>query len=481
MSPDGPGGAGRPRVVVVGGGVSGLTAALRLAERGVRVEVREAAAQPGGILRRAEVGGLVLDTGAESFLARRPEGVALAREVGLGDDVVHPRTTRARVLTPDGPRPLPGGTLMGVPGTGEAVRGVLGPAEVRRVEQEEELPAPAVSEDLSVAEYVAARVGPAVVDRLVEPLLGGVYAGHAARLSLQATVPALWTHARAGGSLLAAVRAAAGRTAPGATPAPVFGGIRGGVARLAEALAGALAARDVEVRTATPVRSLRRVEGGWVVDGDRVDGVLLAVPAPVAARLLTGAVPSAAQALAEVETASVVVVAFTVPAADLRGWEDASGLLVPPALGRAAGRRVKAVTLSSHKWGWVGEQAPDRRVLRVSLGRAGETDVPGWDDDRLRERALQDARALLGARLDPDDALVQRWPDALPQYAVGHLDRVQRVRAAAGAAGRIALAGSFADGVGVPACVATAARAVEELLPQLLRPDAPLDGREHLR
>ena len=448
------------RVLVVGGGVSGLTAAWQLAQRpGTDVEVLEAADRVGGVLQTARVGGVLLDLGAESMLARRPEAVDLVHRAGLGADLVHPATVRASVRAGGRSHPLPPGTLMGVPGSAAAVEGLLAPADVERVRAEEELPAPALTDDVSVGRYVADRVGPAVVDHLVEPLLGGVYAGHAHDLSLQATVPALWAHARRGGSLLAAVRAAAATRPAGG--GPVFAGLRGGVARLPQALAAGLA-----VRTGTPVGGLRRTPDGWAVETpagtEHADAVVLAVPAPVAARLLAAAVPAAAAELRAVRTASMVIAAFAVPAAELAGLEG-SGILVPPVEGAAEGLHVKALTLSANKWDWVAEQSPDVRVLRVSLGRAGETQALTADDADVVRWATADAGRLLGRELHPLDSVVVRWSDGLPQYAVGHLARVERLRAAVASAGRLAVCGSVLDGVGIPACVAAATRAAAEV------------------
>ncbi|MGI4896685.1 MAG: protoporphyrinogen oxidase, partial [Janthinobacterium lividum] len=267
---------GSARVVVVGGGISGLSAAWRLIEADptLEVEVLEAGPRCGGVLQRAEVGGLALDLGAESMLARRPEALDLLREVGLAEDLVHPATARAALRVRGQLHPLPTGTLMGVPGSAAQVEGLLAAPDVERVRAEEGLEAPPLTHDVSVAEYVSARVGSAVVDRLVEPLLGGVYAGHATRLSLQATVPALWSHARRGGSLLAAVRAAA--AARPADTAPVFAGIRGGIARLPDALVAQLTARGVTIVTGSAVTAVERRApdglgdpGGWVVDTAR--------------------------------------------------------------------------------------------------------------------------------------------------------------------------------------------------------------------
>ncbi|NIZ89771.1 protoporphyrinogen oxidase [Kineococcus rubinsiae] len=456
-----------PLVVVVGGGVSGLSAAWRLASAGVRVQVLEASPRLGGVLDRVEVGGVVVDTGAESVLARRPEAVELVRAVGLGEDLVHPETARASVRTEGALRPLPTGTVMGVPGSAAAVEGLLAPADVERVAAEPGLPAPPLDADVSVGDYVASRVGRAVVDRLVEPLLGGVYAGHAARLSLQATVPALWKHARAGGSLLEAVSAAAAR--PAATT-PVFAGIRGGVSRLPEALAAAVEARGGTLRRSAPVTALTRTATGWRLQtpdgGVDADAVVLAVPAPVAARLLRGPVPAAATELAGVETASMVIAALAVPTGQLAGLAG-SGVLVPPVVGRAEGLQVKALTLSANKWAWVAAQDPDVRVVRVSLGRARETAVLERDDADVLATAAADASLLLGRPLTAVAGSVTRWVDGLPQYAVGHVDRVARVRAAVAEAGALAVCGSVLDGVGVPACIAAADRAAADVLAAL--------------
>lgn len=447
----------RPRATVVGAGISGLVAALELAPTH-DVTVLEAGPVPGGVLQRRTVGGITLDLGAESMLARRPEGVDLATSLGL--PLVHPATTRAAVATPTGLAPLPTGTVMGVPRDAASLEGFLPAADVERVRSETTRPAAPLEHDVTVASYVAERVGPAVVDRLVEPLLGGVYAGHAARLSLQATVPALWNAARAGGSLLqhlGPVPAAAG---------PVFAGLDGGLAVLPQVLAGHLHRHGVTIRTGTAVHRVRRSPDGWLVDGTPTDAVVLAVPAPVAARLLREAVPAAAAELADVETASMVITALAVPAHELAGLQG-SGVLVPPVVAAADGLRVKALTLSGNKWDWVGEQPGDHReelaVLRVSLGRAGEGEALQAEDRDVLRWATRDASALLGRALHPVDHAVVRWVDALPQYAVGHVQKVARIRAAVAGVPGLALCGSVLDGVGVPACIAAARRAASDV------------------
>ncbi len=207
----------RPHVVVVGGGIAGLAAALGVLDGlpTAEVTVLEGSDRLGGKLRLEPVAGHLVDVGAESLLAVRPEAVALAARVGAGDDVVAPSTTSAAVWSRGALRPLPRATLMGVPTDPDSARGVLADDEVERLRAEQEWPGGALQEDVAVGKYVATRLGQAVVDRLVEPLLGGVYAGHASRLSLRATLPTLWERATRGETLLAA---------PASGPATLEGG-----------------------------------------------------------------------------------------------------------------------------------------------------------------------------------------------------------------------------------------------------------------
>jgi oxygen-dependent protoporphyrinogen oxidase len=311
-----------------------------------------------------------------------------------------------------------------------------------------------------------------VVDRLVEPLLGGVYAGHADRLSLRATVPALWPVAASGESVVhAAAQRAGGGTAAGG---PVFAGVRGGVARLAEALTRHLVDAGADVRTRACVQRLApRPAGGWrLLAGPRpapveldVDAVVLALPAGRAARLLADVTPEASAELAAVRTASMALVTALLPPGAFDGLAETelSGVLVPP----VEGRLVKAMTFSSAKWAWVREAAGGAEVLRLSVGRDGEEQVLQRSDDDLAAAALADAATVLGRPLDAGARLVTRWGGALPQYDVGHAERVARARAAVAERAGLVLAGSAYDGMGVPACVATATAAAAEVLADL--------------
>ncbi|MFE0515241.1 protoporphyrinogen oxidase, partial [Streptomyces sp. NPDC058964] len=274
-------GTGTGHVVVIGAGIAGLAAAHRLLQRGARVTVLEAARRVGGKLQVAELEGVRFDLGAESMLARRPEAVALAREVGLADRLQAPATATASIWTRGALRPMPKGHVMGVPGTASALAGVLSEEGLARIERDAELPRTEIGEDVAVGEYVAARLGREVVDRLVERLLGGVYAGEAYRISMRSAVPQLFAAARAHDSLTEAVREIQAKAAANRQTGPVFMGIEGGVGTLAHAVAGSVTARGGEILSCRAATELRRdADGGWrVTAGDRVlhaDSVVVA-------------------------------------------------------------------------------------------------------------------------------------------------------------------------------------------------------------
>lgn len=458
-------------VVVVGGGIAGLAAAYRLGERapvGTRVTLVEASAQVGGKLRSSPVAGVDVDEGAEAMLVRAPEGLALARAVGLGGELVHPGTTRAMLWTRGELRPLPAGTVMGVPadlGALEQAR-VLSAAGLARVPLDLLLPRTAVGDDVPVGRYVAARMGREVVERLVDPLLGGVYAGRADQLSLAATLPQLATPARLHRSLLVAARTARAGTVTSA--APVFATVVGGLGRLARVVAEVATAG---IRTRTIVRALeRRPGGGWTLtvgstrDEQRVDAdaVILAVPAAAASRLLGRLAPAGAHELAGIEYASVAVVTLAFRRASLPPLPAGSGYLVPA----VDGHLTKAVTFVQRKWPHVGA-GTGLEIVRCSVGRAGDSSDLQRDDTDLVSTCSAELAAALGGGGELVASRVTRWGGALPQYAVGHGARVGRIRAAVEEHAGLALAGAAYDGVGIPACIRTAEAAVDRVLPAL--------------
>ncbi|MER8070926.1 protoporphyrinogen oxidase [Streptomyces sp. NPDC094034] len=455
-------------VVVIGGGIAGLAAAHRLLGAGIRVTLLEATDRLGGKLRTGEIEGAPVDLGAESMLARRPEAVDLAEAVGLGELLQPPTATTASVWTRGELRPMPKGHVMGVPGDPAALAGLLSDEGLARIAREPELPPTEVGDDVSVGEYVAERLGREVVDRLVEPLLGGVYAGDAYRISMKAAVPQLFDLARTHDSLLAGVRDLQATTAAkqrdGAVPGAVFAGIAGGVGTLPGAVADAVRAGGGEILVDTPVLGLRRTPDGWLIRTERgelpADGVVLATPAWSASALLSDESPAAATELAGIEYASMALVTMAFRRADLGAMPEGSGFLVPP----VDGRTIKASTFSTRKWAWVADAAPGLFVLRTSIGRYGEEERLEREDAELVGVSLRDLGDAVGLTAKPVATEVTRWIDGLPQYPVGHQARINRVREAVAKLPGLRLCGAAYDGVGIPACVASARRAADEII-----------------
>ncbi|MGD6742575.1 protoporphyrinogen oxidase [Streptomyces sp. BH106] len=456
------------KVLVIGGGIAGLAAAHRLLDgsgRGgpVHVTVLEAGERLGGKLHTGEIAGARVDLGAESMLARRPEAVGLAREVGLGDRLQPPSTATASIWTRGALRPMPKGHVMGVPGTAEALEGVLSDEGLRRIRRDDHLPPSHIGEDVSVGKYVAARLGREVVDRLVEPLLGGVYAGDADLISMRSAVPQLFEEAARHVSLTEAVRAIQERAAQNQQVGPVFMGIEGGIGTLPGAVADAVRAKGGEILLGERATTLTTRDGLWQLRTEsgrtfEADQVIVALPAPAAASLLRTASPMASQELRRIEYASMALItmAFRKAEADV---PEGSGFLVPP----VDGHTIKAATFASRKWGWIAEQNPDLLVVRTSVGRYGDEKDLARDDNDLVDLSRQDLREATGLNAAPVDAHVTRWKDGLPQYPVGHAARVDRIREHIAAVPGLAVCGAAYDGVGIPACIASAYAAVDIL------------------
>jgi oxygen-dependent protoporphyrinogen oxidase len=484
----------QPHVVIVGGGISGLAAAFFLAGEPVRVTVLEGSPSLGGKLSVSEIAGVAVDEGAEALLVTRPEGTGLIAEAGLADQRVAPGTTSSAIWTRGALRPLPRRQFMGVPSDmAELARsGVLSGEGVARASQDLELPETARGGDVPVARYVSARLGEEVVDRLVDPLLGGVYAGRSAELSFDATLPALSAASRRYRSLAEAARSLLppAETAPGdrAAAAPVFTTLAGGLGTLPAYLAKASSAA---MRTSSMTRELARADKGWRLtvgsaaapEQVDADAVILAVPARPAGRLLAG-VPGASAAVAalgEIGYASMAIVTLAYPRSAFPaggrpggghggqpggglgglGW---SGYLVPAVDGRA----VKAVTFSTVKWPHLAAAgapgAEPLEIVRCSVGRIGEEALLQRADEDLATLAAAELAEATGVAGAPAATRVTRWGGGLPQYTVGHLDRVARIRAAVAAQPGLAVCGAAYDGVGVPACIATARMAVSQIM-----------------
>ena len=450
-----------PRVAIVGAGISGLATALAVADHGgVDVEVFEAADRIGGKVDASPFAGVDgVDEGADAFLARVPEAVALARRVGLGDDLVSPEPVGAAVWH-DGLHPIPDGLMLGLPGRVRplATTGLLSWRGKARAALEPFLPRTSTDSD-SIGAFVRARFGDEVHERLVDSLVGSIYAADTDRFSL-AEVPQLAALANGNRSVLLAARRQRRSQAGTATAAssPIFASPRGGIGAFVQAIADAVVEAGGRIRTSTPITSIAPSgHARWTLGppGDGTgenrtfDAVVLATPAAAAASLLDDHAPDAAVLLNQAETADVIMVTMHVPAEQwpqrLRGL---SGYLVP----KPDQRSVTAASFASQKWAhW--RPPAGGEILRVSLGRDGRP-VMQLDDDEVLSRVLDDLDHHVGVAFEPIEVRITRWPAAFAQYRPHHATWVDSIEAALPAG--ISVTGAGFRGIGLPACVRSA-------------------------
>lgn len=468
------------RPVVVGGGIAGLVVAWELARAGRRPVLLEAGDEVGGVVRGHTVDDLRLDAGAESFAVTRPAVGTLIDELGLADEVVRPEPTGAWVRWPGGTAPLPVGGLLGVPGRPWAadVRSVVGPLGAARACADLLLPRRVGRQGSGLGALVRQRMGDRVVQRLVEPVAGGVYAADPDDLEIATVTPAL--AAADARSLALTVRRTAGRRP---RPGSAVASLRGGMHRLTETLRDAVVAAGGEVAVGTTVTSAVRMGTTWTLTTDqgrelRTATLVLAVPGAVTRDLLGVAAPAGLAATVATAPTPVRLVTLVLDDTRLDAAPRGTGVLVARSVTDVA---AKAITHATVKWDWLARAAgPGRHVLRLSYGRdddhgggrtVGRPAIPA-DDDALVELARQDAGTLLGldlaARSVRAGAVVE-WPSALPVPRPGHQAAVRALREELRSTG-VLLVGGPAAGTGLGAVVADARTQAATVLRTPARP-----------
>ncbi|OZC04157.1 protoporphyrinogen oxidase [Rubricoccus marinus] len=446
----------RTDVLVLGGGMAGLAAALRLAEAGRSVRLLEASERLGGVVKTLRQDGFVADVGPDVFLVRKPGAARLAAQLGVE---TAPARGGALIQRRGRLYPLPSGLSGLVPGRlGPLLTTRALPLAARlRAGAEPLVRRRAGDDDESLQAFAIRRFGRGAWDGLIEPLLGGLYGADAGPISLRATLPHLHTREREGPLL--SWRAAAASGAPGS---PFQRPIRG-MDALPDAVVSALQSLGVHLHTHTPVESVAMDARGAAVQsgGDtfEADALLVALPAPAAARALAPLGADLASPLAAVPmgSAAVAIVGFESAGLDV---PDVSGWLVP----RREGGPVQAVTLLSRKHPGT---APDGHDLARVFLRPEAAAASG--DGALLSAAREHLRQRLGLRADPMFTAVQRWQAASPRYTLGHPERLAALDAARARYPRLALAGAALRGVGLPDVIAGAEAAADHLLDSLSR------------
>ena len=521
------------RVAVIGGGVAGLVAALELAKVGVRVQVWEASDRPGGVVRTAEVAGIRLDVGAESFATRGGHVRRLIDGLGLGDAVTAPNPAGAwvAVLPKGAAAPLPAGGVLGIPANpwDPAVRRIIGWGGAWRSYLDRLRPPLTIGQERSLGRLVRTRLGEKVLDRLVAPVTTGVYSAHPDDIDVDIAAPGLNAALTRAGSLTGAVQVlAAERTeAPGGAVL----GIEGGMGRLVDALVARLDDYEAELRVNAPVAALTRVEGGWMLTPDapakgdepapgdaeparggaeptrvgaepvrvgaepsrvgaepthvgaeptRVDAVVLAVPEREARRLLAPLLPSVPAA--EGPAPVVEIVTLVLAASVLDSAPRGNGVLTVP-----GSHAAKALTHASAKWAWVARDAqavagPGAHVVRVSFGAQGEQPATeGMSDEDAAALAIEEASALLGVSLDRAQlvgAHRERYVQSQPGSAIGRAAAVAAWRSAIRAVPGLGAVGAWLSGTGLAQVVPGAIDEAERVRRGVLwgRSDSPADS-----
>ncbi|MEV6618990.1 protoporphyrinogen oxidase [Streptomyces sp. NPDC051051] len=467
-------------VVVIGGGITGLAAAFFLRDQPVRVTVLEGSSRLGGQLSTAQLAGVTIDEGAESMYARRPKTARLLQAAGLTDQVVAAATKSMAIYTRGQIRPQPDRQFMGVPCDLDelAKSGIVSDAAVARARQDLTLAPTERHHDVSVADYVAGRLGREVVDRLVEPFLADAYFGRADELSFEATLTPLATAARRHTSLTAAAAALLPPPPPpGEQPTTGISTLARGLGSLPQTLADHLLAASPHsrIRTHTPVHALTRRTHGWRITTGTpahpehldADAVILAVPADQTRRLLTPlpATTAATTALADIPHAGSLIITLAYPRNTLAPLRPLghSGYRIPTIDGHA----LKIVTFSTIKWPHLTD---DIDIIRCQAAGSGHEDLLHHDDTDLVTLATTEITQATHTTNRPLATHITRWPATIPQYTTGHHDRVTRIRTTLHNQPHLAVCGAAYDGIGIGQCITSALKATEHILTQLPTP-----------
>lgn len=465
----------KPRVLVVGGGVSGLASAWCLGKAGASVTLLEASDRFGGVIRTTKHDDLVIEHGPDCFISTKPAALQLCRELGIESELIstRPEFRRSFILQRGKLVPIPPGFFLLAPTSiGALVRTPLlsWPGKLRAA-MDLVIPATGPDGDESLASFVTRRFGDEVLDRIAQPMVGGIYTADPQKLSLAATYPQFLEFERRQGSVIRGLmKSGSGRgtATEGAKDAAgprygLFVSVRDGMGRIVERLVESLDAQDL--RTGCEVRRIERDGSAWKAAGETFDGVVLALPNHRAAHILAASMGGGAAELAEwlgkVEYAGCAIVNLAFKTEQVAHRMDGAGFVVP----LVEGRQILAASFSHSKWSHRAQAGV--ALIRVFIGGAVQEPVLNRTDAELIGLALSELDSILGITGQPVFQTISRWQKAMAQFHVGHLSLVARIRELERRVPGFALAGNGFEGVGIPDCIASgraaAARVMESL------------------
>jgi len=467
------------KIIIIGGGISGLSAAFYAQKQvpDAQITLIEASDRWGGKITTQripfETGDFIIEGGPDTFLATKAWGVALCRELGLSDRLhgTNPHQKNTYVLHHKRLEPLPDGLAMMIPTNIPSIlksRLVSWPGKIR-MGLDFLLPAQNCHNDESLGNFVSRRLGREAYENFIEPLMSGIYAGNGDRLSLQSTFPYLHDLEREYGSL---ARGALQMRKKMATRAGSTQGSRSafltpttGLAEMVEALVTRLENNEVNLMLNTPVRSVAYddLAASWQVDLESgevltADGIILATPAFTSARILSSVNPDLASVLQSIHYASTATVTLAYHQSDVSRQLDGYGYVIP----RREGRRALACTWTSTKFPH--RAPPGCCLIRVFVGRAGQESDITWDENSLLELAREELELTLGITTKPLVTRVFIWEQAMPQYNLGHPEKLTKIETALEKYPGLALAGNGYRGIGIPDCIHSGELAVEKII-----------------
>jgi oxygen-dependent protoporphyrinogen oxidase len=483
-------------LIIIGGGIAGLAAAYRAEQVApdVAITLVERERRLGGKILTERSDGFVVEGAPDSFLSRKARGIGLCAELGLAEQLQGriPQQQAAFVRRHGALHSLPSGLSGMIPTNLDALATstLISPAGRSRLAEEFDLPprprADNCADDESVAGFVTRRLGREVYEQLVEPLMSGIYAGDGERLSLAATFPQLRQLELKHGSLLRGLTAATPSQIPNPKsqiPAyPPFVSLPGGMATLVEALVAKLERTDL--RNGVAVESVTSKRGGYDVqlnDGQTLaaGALIFATPAFVTAKLLRNVEPALANLHAQIPYVSAVIVTLAYPASALDHPLAGYGYVIP----QVEESDLLACTWTSNKW--PGRAPVGRLLLRVYLGRDGRQDVTELSDDELVALARAEVDQMLRLTVHPARVWIHRWPQAMPQYHLGHPARLKEIETRCAKTPGLFLAGAAYRGVGIPDCIESGEHAAEAAMTYLAaaqktteRKDAEMRSRD---
>jgi oxygen-dependent protoporphyrinogen oxidase len=471
-----------PRTVaIVGGGISGLATAYSLQEQAavaglaIKCTILDASPSWGGKIVTHRIGDLVTEAGPDSFLSQKPAGLQLIEKLGLNDQVINTNETGKKAFVYSGGRlrELPEGMVVIRPGqVGPFLKsGLLTVGGLARMGMDLVIPAKHSQQDESLASFFRRRFGRQAFERMMEPLMAGIYAGDAEQMSLKATFPRFLELEQEHGSVIRGMLAERKTGSPPETNRPrrtMFVSLMNGLDDLVGALVRRLTDQGVTLRAGTAVDSLRvrsHQLGRWTYDvmlndasALSVDSLVLATPAFVSAELLRPLTPIAGGLLEMIPYASTATIAMAYPASVIGGAVQGFGFVVP----RIEQRDLIAATWTSLKWP---HRAPaDQLMTRCYVGGVGREAILQLDDRALVQKVKAELKQICGVTTEPMHVEVNRWMKAMPQYLLGHLERVEQIEAALSRYGGLVLTGAAYHGVGIPDCIRDGAVAADRVV-----------------